>query len=84
MKAIKVMATVDLQGSLSLDKPLNIIQNSRVEVIILIPEAVEINEDYEQIESKEQIIQDFRQSWHEAMTGQTIPISQLWEGIENV
>ncbi|MEI6444500.1 MAG: hypothetical protein WCO29_15540 [Nostocales cyanobacterium ELA583] len=84
MKAIKVMATVDQQGSLSLDKPLNIIQNSRVEVIILIPEAVETNEDHEQIESKEQIIQDFRQSWHEAMTGQTIPISQLWEGIENV
>jgi Icc-related predicted phosphoesterase len=84
MKAIKVMATVDLQGSLCLDKPLNIIQNSRVEVIILIPEAVETNEDHEQIESKEQIIQDFRQSWHEAMTGQTIPISQLWEGIENV
>ena len=37
MKAIKVMATVNQQGSLSLDKPLNIIQNSRVEVIILIP-----------------------------------------------
>ena len=53
MKAIKVMATVNQQGSLSLDKPLNIIQNSRVEVIILIPEAVEINEDHEQISSKE-------------------------------
>lgn len=84
MKAIKVMATVDLQGSLCLDKPLNIIQNSRVEVIILIPETVEINEDHQQISSKEEIIQDFRQSWHEAMTGKTIPVSQLWEGIENV
>ncbi|OBQ32184.1 MAG: hypothetical protein AN487_22865 [Anabaena sp. CRKS33] len=84
MKAIKVMATVDQEGSLSLDKPLNIIQNSRVEVIILIPEAVEISEDHEQITSKEEIIQDFRQSWQEAMTGKTIPVSQLWEGIENV
>ena len=84
MKAIKVMATVDQQGSLSLDKPLNIIQNSRVEVIILIPEAVENGEDHKEIASKEEIIQDFRQSWQEAMTGKTIPVSQLWEGIENV
>ena len=53
MKAIKVMATVDEKGSLSLDKPLNIIQNSRVEVIILIPETVEICEDDEPVESRE-------------------------------
>ncbi|MGM3308178.1 type II toxin-antitoxin system RelN family antitoxin [Anabaena sp. WFMT] len=84
MKAIKVMATVDEQGSLSLDQPLSIIQNSRVEVIVLIPEAIEIGEDYEPMESKEEILQDFRQAWHEAMTGKTIPVSQLWEEIENV
>jgi hypothetical protein len=83
MKVIKVMATVDGQGSLSLDQPLSIVQNSRVEVIILIPETVEIGEDDEPMESTEEILQDFRQAWYEAMTGQTIPISQLWEGIEN-
>jgi hypothetical protein len=81
MKAIKVMATVDSQGSLSLDQPLSMIENSRVEVIVLIPEAVEL-EEYE--ESNQEIISDFRQAWHEAMTGQTIPVSQLWDGIENV
>ena len=42
MKAIKLMATVDEQGSLSLDQPLSLIENSRVEVIILIPETVDI------------------------------------------
>lgn len=26
--------------------------------------------------------ESFRQSWHEAQTGQTLPLSQLWEGIE--
>jgi hypothetical protein len=31
--------------------------------------------------AKEEIIEDFRQAWHEAMTGQTIPVSQLWEEI---
>lgn len=84
MKAIKVMGTVDDQGSLSLDQPLSIIENSRVEVIVLIPETEEINDNDEPITSKEEILQDFQQAWHEAMTEQTIPISQLWEGMENV
>lgn len=26
---------------------------------------------------------DFRTSWHEAMTGKTIPVSQLWEELED-
>jgi hypothetical protein len=34
-------------------------------------------------QSKAALIQDFRQAWHEAMTGQTIPVAQMWEGIEN-
>ena len=84
MKAIKVMATVDGQGSLSLDQPLSIIPNSRVEVIILIPETIEIDEDDKPMESREEILKDFRQAWHEAMTGQTITVSQLWAEIENV
>jgi hypothetical protein len=84
MKAIKVMATVDEQGSLSLDRPLSIIQNSRVEVIVLIPETVDIDEDDEPSQTREEILEDFRQAWHEAMTEQTIPISQIWEGIENI
>ena len=24
----------------------------------------------------------FRQGWHEAMTGETVPLSELWEGID--
>ena len=82
MKAIKRMATVDEQGSLSLDQPLSLIENSRVEVIVLIPETEDIDEDDEPIETREEILNDFRQAWHEAMTEQTIPVSQLWEGIE--
>jgi hypothetical protein len=81
MKAIKVMATIDEHGQLTLDRPLMTDKNSRVEVIVLIPEAAEIHEDDT---SKEEILEDFRQAWHEAMTGQTIPIAQLWEGIEDV
>jgi hypothetical protein len=81
MKAFKVMATIDEHGQLTLDSPLIADKNSRLEVIVLIPEEVEIDEDNK---SKEEIIEDFRQAWHEAMTGQTIPVAQLWEGIEDV
>jgi hypothetical protein len=78
MKAIKAMGTIDNQGQLFLDQPLERNKNSRVEVIVLIQEELDENET-----SKDEILADFRQSWHEAMMGQTIPVSQLWEGFEN-
>lgn len=81
MKALKIMATIDEQGQLTLDHPLKDNINSRVEVIVLIPEESEIEEKEQ---SKAELLQDFRQAWHEAMTGQTIPVAQLWEGIEDV
>jgi len=81
MKAIKVMATIDEQGQLTLDSPLITDKNSRVEVIVLIPEKAEIEEEDK---PKEEILEDFRQAWHEAMTGQTIPVAQLWEELEDV
>lgn len=81
MKAIKAMAIIDEHGQLTLDRPLMTDKNSRVEVIVLIPEEPEIDEEDK---STEAILEDFRQAWHEAMTGQTIPVTQLWEGLENV
>ncbi|MEM6426837.1 MAG: hypothetical protein AAF728_17020 [Cyanobacteria bacterium P01_D01_bin.128] len=30
-----------------------------------------------------EILVDLRQAWHEAMTGQTIPVSQLWDDIDD-
>jgi hypothetical protein len=81
MKAIKVMATIDEEGKLALDKPLMIDKNSRVEVIVLIPEKVNLDEDEDEPEAT--IRDDFRQAWHEAMTGKTIPVSQIWEGIDD-
>ena len=79
MKALKVMATIDHRGQLTLDHPLVTEKNSRVEVIVLIPEEEEVLDD----QSQSEVLTDFRQAWHEAMTGQTIPVAQLWEGIEN-
>ncbi len=80
MKALKVMATIDEQGQLTLDAPLLGDRNSRVEVIVLIPDGSdpEVEE-----QSQAELLQDLKQAWHEAMTGQTIPVSQLWERLEN-
>ncbi len=78
MKALKVMATINEQGQLTLDHPLITDKNSRVEVIVLIPEEADLND-----KSQAEVLADFRQAWHEAMTGQTIPVTQLWEGIED-
>jgi uncharacterized protein YrzB (UPF0473 family) len=78
MKALKVMAMIDDQGQLTLDHPLLTDRNSRVEVIVLIPEEKVIDD-----QSPSEVLADFRQAWHEAMTGQTIPVAQLWEGLEN-
>ncbi|PSB58782.1 hypothetical protein C7B61_19145 [filamentous cyanobacterium CCP1] len=64
------------RGNSGFARPLLTNKNSRVEVIVLIPEPSEINEADR---SKAELLQDFRQAWHEAMIGQTIPVSQLWE-----
>jgi hypothetical protein len=74
IKTIKTMANINKQGQSTLDDPLLTNQNSRVEVIVLIPK----NNDFDE-PSKAEILADFRQAWHEAMAGQTILLSQLWD-----
>ena len=78
MKAIKVMGTVDEQRQIALDSPLTVKKQSRVEVIVLIPEKAEAEEN----QTKEEILNDFRQAWKEAKNGDTIPIEQLWSEIK--
>lgn len=79
MKAIKVMGTIDEDGQLTLDNPITTDKNSRVEVIVLIREEVEIDEDDTSLEV---IKEDFRQAWHEAMSGKTIPATEIWNGMQ--
>ncbi len=79
MKAIKATGNINEQGQLYLDHPLINNKNSRVEVIVLISEE---SEDSETDQTKEEILEDLRQAWHEAMIGQTIPVSQIWDDIE--
>lgn len=78
MRAVKAIGRVDEQGQIDLDQPLADV-HGRVEVIVLIGET----EPEPDGESKDEILANFRQAWHEAMTGQTVPVSQIWEGIEH-
>ena len=75
MKAIKTTGIVNEQGELALDFPLTIDKQSRVEVIVLIPEEIEAEAD---IQTKEEILNDLSQAWQEAQNGNTIPVEQLW------
>ena len=61
-------------------------QNELAEFVEWLDEFQESQWDkqIEEDKPKEEILEDFRQAWHEAMTGQTIPVAQIWEGIENV
>ncbi|UBF28595.1 hypothetical protein K9N68_12370 [Kovacikia minuta CCNUW1] len=79
MKAIETIATINDQGQLLLDDPLISTQPRRVRVIVLIPEEDELDPDDTPTEV---ILEGIRQGWNEAMTGQTYPIEQLWDGID--
>lgn len=82
MKAIEVMGTVDEQGQLSLDVALSVDKHTRVRVIVLLPEEGEKeNKQEDDEEISESAAESFRQGWYDAMTGNTLPVSQLWEGI---
>lgn len=81
MKAIEVMGTVDKQGQ-SLDVPLTVDQHTHVKVIVLLPEKLDKENNQKDEEISESAVESFRQGWYDAMTGNTLPVSQLWEGID--
>ena len=79
MKAIETTATITDLGQLTLDEPLTPTQSRRVRVIVLIPE----DEEPDPHETPDEVIlESIRQGLYEAFTGQTIPLSQMWEGID--
>lgn len=78
MKALEVAGTVNEQGQLSIDEPLAVDRTSRVRVIVLFTE--DSNEQNEK--ELEPAIVGFRQGWQDAMTGNTIPVTQLWDQLD--
>ena len=73
------MATVDSHGQLALDDALTIDRDLRVEVIILVPDSLEIDADDQQ---KAKILDDLRESLQDMKEGRIYPIAELWDGID--
>ncbi|MGA7937664.1 MAG: hypothetical protein WCA35_29210 [Kovacikia sp.] len=54
---------------------------SEVRVIVLVEEVLEVAELVKGEEEEGFSATSFRKSWQQAVKGQTLPLSQLWEGI---
>jgi hypothetical protein len=81
MKAIEVTGKIDQQGNLVLDEPIQgTTYPHQVRVIVLVPEEVEdIDPDDTPVE---EIKASLKRALHQAKTGQTRPISELWDRID--
>lgn len=79
MKAIETTATINESGQLTLDHSLAVTKPQRVRIIILLAEEDEPDPDETPTEV---VIEGIRQGLHEAFTGQTIPLSKMWEGVD--
>lgn len=83
MRAIEVTGSIDEQGQLSLDQPLETTNVSHVRVIVLLPERTEeVEENDPDDTSIDEIKSSLRRALQEASSGQRIPLSQMWEGID--
>lgn len=79
MKAIETTATINEKGQLTLDQTLENTKPQRVRVIVLMSEEEDIDPD----ETPNSIaIEGIRQGLQEALSGQTIPLLKMWEGID--
>jgi len=84
MKAYELSATVTADGQIELPNfRLSPSSNypETVKVIILVSEPDELND--QSFEPDEQFSEEsFKRSWQQAVTGDTVPLSQLWEDTE--
>ncbi|MEH2333572.1 type II toxin-antitoxin system RelN family antitoxin [Nostoc sp.] len=83
MKAIEVTGRIDSQGNLVLDEP---IQGNtyphQVRVIVLVPEQAETEEVDPDNTPVEEIKASLIRALQQAKSGQTRPISELWDRID--
>ncbi len=79
MKAIETTATINESGEFILDKSLREYKPQQVRVILLFSEDDEIDPEETPTEV---VLEGIRQGLHEALTGQTIPLAKMWEGVD--
>ncbi|MEO0843442.1 MAG: hypothetical protein AAF063_31725 [Cyanobacteria bacterium J06643_5] len=76
MKAIETTATINENGELTLDYSLEVTKPQRVRVIVLLSEDDDSDET-----PTEEAIEGIHEGIREALSGKTIPLSQMWDGI---
>ena len=81
MKAFEVTGTIDEKGQLLLDRPLTAENAGPVRIIVLFQEPLDEAEEDPDDTTVEEVKASLRRALQEAKTGQRIPISQMWEGI---
>ena len=79
MRAVEVTGTIDRQGNLLLDRPLDVDRSSRVRVIVLFAEFSEPQEEDPDDTPIEEIKASLKRAFQQAKAGQTRPISELWD-----
>jgi hypothetical protein len=82
MRAVEVTGTVDRQGHLLLDHPIDVDISSRVRVIVLFSEPIQELEDDPDDTPIEEVKASLKRAFQQAKAGQTRPISELWDGID--
>lgn len=81
MQAFEVMGTIDEKGQLILDSNLNITTPSRVKAIVLLTNEKESESDPDDTPVAE-IKASLKQALQQVKTGETRPISELWDRID--
>ncbi len=82
MRAVEVTGVVDEQGNLSLHEPVPWMAKGTVRVIILYSEQIEDLAQDADDTSVQDIKVSLRRALQQATSGQRIPLSQMWEGID--
>lgn len=82
MKAFEVTGTIDEKGQLLLDRPLTAENAGPVRIIVLFEEPIDESEEDPDDTPVAEIKASLKRALQEAKTGQRIPLSQMWEGID--
>ncbi|MBD2089521.1 hypothetical protein H6F67_06600 [Microcoleus sp. FACHB-1515] len=81
MRAIEVTGTIDAEGNLLLDAPIQAAASSRVRVILLFSEPAEETDDSDDT-PVEEIKASLQQALQQAKSGDRIPLSEMWDGTD--
>lgn len=82
MRAVEATGTIDRQGHLLLDEPLDMDISSRVRVIVLFSEPTENPEIDPDDTPIEEVKASLKRAFQQAKAGERIPFAQMWDEID--